>query len=218
MKRRSIGFQLTEGELPHPLEEEDLETLVEHWREGDKVARDDIIKYNLRLAVAMAASMASRAWHIKDDLLSVSLLTLCQAVDKFPQVASDNRIIPYVAQAIKYALVKELADAPVIRIPDRTIAKCNQNGTELDLNIRKTIQLEGDKKVQKATNGSRINHVEFNEIMELCAETDEERLIFQMVLAGHHDIEIARILGRGNTYVWSRRNLLFNRFRCYWSV
>lgn len=229
MKRKSNGC-IIPGELLYPLEQEDLETLVEHWREGDLTARDSIIKHNMRLIVTMARTMASQrgCTHIIDELISVGLLELCQSVHRFARVSTDNNIIPYVRSCVRFRMHDCTCRLSVMRISERTLRHKAANGTFHELDIPANVNdEEGEedasevdiepKKWERLTIDMSFNKIEFDEIVALSAETEEEKFILNMVRHGHTDREIADMIGRCNTYVFDRRHKVFNRFRYHWS-
>lgn len=158
----------------------------------------------MRLVIAIVARNVHRAWHKKDDLIGEALLSLVEAVDRFPIVAKDNNIVPYIVKTVSYRLRSAIRTNIV---KERTARRTGQ--------VIELRQLT--KKISKhLTVEHKVYKFELDEIAAKAVETEEEETILDLCLQGYKDREIGEVIGKSNSYVAKRRYKVFERFRYYY--
>jgi RNA polymerase primary sigma factor len=111
-------------------EEERLSKLIE---QGDDAAREAMIESNLRLVISLARQFRGRGVPYS-DLIQEGTLGLVRAVEGF-DYRRGNKFSTYAVWWIRRALLDALADARVIRVPQkasRQLAAINKAREELD--------------------------------------------------------------------------------------
>lgn len=221
MNRFSIDTSYL-GELPPQLDEKELDELVDRLCHGEPV-HNRIVEGHLRLAVAKAATMTRKAPHRGDDFLGVSFYKTVEAVERFPRVAKDVKITPYISTTVWFGLLHELMAGSSIRIPKSTINHHIRNGTLEKVLVSyesltdETEVLLTEKKARRLAAKPHFK-LETQEIIDLAARTEEERTIFNMRLAGYTDKEIATVVSRSVSYVHNVRHVVYDRFRYFWEL
>lgn len=101
-KRRSVQnpFGI---ELPEKIEEQMLSTLVAWHRHGmsTQEERDLIFMGHVRLGISIAGEFGWRARHLINDLVSVAMLGIAEAIYHAPDKMHDNNITPYIGTRIR---------------------------------------------------------------------------------------------------------------------
>lgn len=94
-----LTLRLETGSFPRPLRPEEERAAFEAARRGESLARDRLIRHNLRL-VAHVAKKYYAAAATQDDLVSIGTIGLIKAVDTFDP-ARRVRFASYASQCIE---------------------------------------------------------------------------------------------------------------------
>lgn len=94
-----LTLRLETGSFPRPLRPEEERAAFEAARRGENLARDRLIRHNLRL-VAHVAKKYYAAAATQDDLVSIGTIGLIKAVDTFDP-ARRVRFASYASQCIE---------------------------------------------------------------------------------------------------------------------
>lgn len=192
------------GELPDPLEPDELERVVENWiKNGCEDSRQEIILTHLRLAVSYAARFTYKCPRKEDDFVEVAFYLVIEAVDRFRRTGKDCSITPYINTTLWYGLLKELVEGRPVKLKE-------------DHRVQELITIE-QLKNEPTIEGKEKLRLEIREVFELCARTNEEQLIVMGLLQGFTQREIAEHIERSPSYVSNLLGILLDRFRHYWS-
>ncbi len=89
---------------PLSMSEENL--FLDHWKQGDIIARNKLIEYNLRLVAHIAKKYYSPDRDM-DDLISIGTIGLIKAVNTFDQ-SKGSRLATYASRCIENELLMRL--------------------------------------------------------------------------------------------------------------
>lgn len=104
-----LTLRLESGSFPRPLRGEEEGAAFAAARQGDREARDRLIRHNLRL-VAHVAKKYYAATAAQDDLVSIGTIGLIKAVDSFDP-ARRVRFASYASQCIENAILTKAPSA-----------------------------------------------------------------------------------------------------------
>lgn len=146
------GFVNGEDEknFPHPLSREDEEKYVELMHQGDKKARELLIKHNLRLIVHIAKKYMQSAE--SEELLSVGSIGLIKAIDSY-KPNKGSTISTYASRCIENEILMLLRANKKHKVcvsVDEIIAE-GKDGSSLTLRdiIPQSEEQDTDKVVEK---------------------------------------------------------------------
>lgn len=102
-----------ESKLPHPFSQSELCNYFERMNDGDKTARNEIIKHNIRLVINEVKKSFYNNNYDKQELVSIGLIGLIKSVDSFDTSKNikfstyaikciDNEILMFMRKEIKY--------------------------------------------------------------------------------------------------------------------
>ena len=122
-----------ELDLPHPLNEEELNKYFEKMYYGDLNARNEIIEHNIRFVIKQVKREFSNTQYEINELLSVGMIGLIKSVDTFDinkkikfitysQTCIRNEILMYIRKNKRHNYVS--LDEPIM---------CDEDGNDINL-------------------------------------------------------------------------------------
>ena len=105
-KMMFFALHLESRTLPKPLTQKEEKEEFEKYHNGDKSARDRLIKHNLRLVAHVAKKYYNNPQD-SDDLISIGTIGLIKAVDSFSH-ERNTRFSTYRARCIDNAILSQM--------------------------------------------------------------------------------------------------------------
>lgn len=106
-KKVKRSIQNPFGDLPEPIQKEELTKLVELLKEGkeenDTIAR--ILMGHLRLIISLVAETPQTLEHLTPDLISQAVVVALEAIYKAKTLLRDNNITPYIVTYVRGKLI-----------------------------------------------------------------------------------------------------------------
>lgn len=196
------------GDLPEPLDREDLEERVDEFRKTGQ-HREAIIMSHLRLSISHAAFYTARCPRKEEDFICEAFLSLIEAVDRFRRLGRDNNITPYISKTVWFALLRELVEGRPVKLPDKRTWQEQVEALDVE---ESSFLRDPDKIIAK----DRIRF-DLRDILHHCAKSEEDWKIILAAYQGYTLAETAEMIGRSTSYVGTRRDALFQRFIYYWT-
>ena len=88
-----------ESKLPNPLNNKELISYFEKMRAGDKLAREIIIRHNIKLVLNQILKKFGNSQYEKKELVSIGLIGLVKSVDTF-DISKDKQFSTYATRCI----------------------------------------------------------------------------------------------------------------------
>jgi len=95
----------------------DLENLVAMYRSGDDTVKEMILEQHYSLVMHIASQYAFKFQHLADDILSVAMEYLVEAVSRAPQTLKDNQITPYIDTYVRGSILKYIGQSCIVSTP-----------------------------------------------------------------------------------------------------
>lgn len=218
IRGQSVNTQL--GPLEDKLSELEMDKLVIQFKKGDNDARERIIKHHMRLVISVVSRYAVRFKAKSDEMVSVALLGLTQAVDNFKVRGKNNQITPYIITHVHSVISDYLCHDSVVRITRYQLRKM---ALEYDLtrenNVPEFLGLDFGtmKEVERLTQYSE-NHESRVEITEIIGKLDLTRfeaIVLKMKMDGESEADIARHLNTSRERIRLEKLKLAEKLRPY---
>lgn len=174
--------------------------MVLDYLAGNDSLRNILIESHIGLALFYASKAAAKCPRMKEELLSTALYELTAGVEKFKEAGRDEKITPYLACRIRYALLHEFAPTGDIGIVTTRHA------------------LRGKTMTRVTLEDSPIEHyfgLDVQELLETVCSPSELAMV-EMELAGYKRIEIAARFDISPGTVTTRMNLIYDKLREIW--
>ena len=189
-------------------QDQDLSSLIQmHCESPTTETRNELVLILTRPALKIA-----RSFRDTDDCKSEALMSLIQAVDRFPaiaQAATFQNLKTYVFTVIRYHLRDFVKTDTVIPVPPSTrVAKLAQ-GKEHELPV---IVFE----VSNVCFTDKLYHV-VKDILFQSAKTAEDLEIIRLFAEQHIQLDIARIINRSVGHVNYRLKVITTHFMELWN-
>jgi len=171
--------------LPSRLPEEELEVIVQAYRDGKIEHRDSIIACHLRLAATIANRITKEQAYRGDDAEGEAFLYLIIAVEEARTALQDNNITPYIIKAIRRGIRDFILTDKIVHT-SATTARRGVEFKEVEDSDAAIISIEA--KQEKPT-------LEFEEAITLAVHNEDERRIIDLKREGFTGDKIGEILG-----------------------
>jgi DNA-directed RNA polymerase specialized sigma24 family protein len=192
-------------ELPRKLDPVVLDGLVAWHRFGmaTKDEIDEIFMSHVRLGIAIAGEYGWRAKHLINDLVSVAMLGIAEAIHKAPVAMVDNNITPYITTRVR-GVVTDFVQSQHITASRTLRRKLAENPTWVQP-FFDTLSKAHDR-----ATGLGDSSIEILECIEHCVGMDAnlqrreyKRASLRLRAAGYNNAEVAGILEISEAYVQS---------------
>lgn len=179
-KAKTKGYEHYLGSQNLPVPEKDISQIVQDYRDGNSHLRDFLVNNHMRLAMDIVGRYHGKGYQDVDELVSVAMLAVVDAVDKAAERLHDNNITGYVVSNIHYAIYQHLAEDSTIRVPKRS----QERGHSV-----KVSSLE-----QEPPQSDLRNRLIYDEMKERMCKTRSDREVLDLTEKGYNDVEIAKLL------------------------
>jgi len=99
-----LGYTTNGNSFPLPLNAEDEKKYLTKTKDGDIVARNELIEHNLRLVAHITKKFGNHAE--TDDLISIGTIGLIKAINTF-STEHGARLATYAARCIENAIINK---------------------------------------------------------------------------------------------------------------
>lgn len=208
--------------MPRALTTPESKCLADLLKLGSQTAKKPLVFGHLRLAFSLAARHAARAPYMAQDLASVALVALVEAVDLAATRLKDRNIGAYIHVIVRYALIDALYNVPLISIPKSTkklhnltppkVLTIEEQITDDDEAIRK--KGGGKRRVSRAPRSGVL--IEFREAIGLACESAVDLEIIRLRGMGYKDVEIAGMVDYTPARVGQLRKAIKQRFNAFY--
>lgn len=202
------GFNSGYDKLPKRLTSDELTVKVKQLLRGDTEAEEPIILGHLGLIIQIVGRYVSYFPMRADDLLSVATLTLVEAVHKFPEKSVDENITPHIVSQIHGKLSDYLKEEDrVVKVSSdgrkKAVLKAKKEGTSVESQLTRTHSIDYILDNENSRTVNRFiakvsyfdkNDIEYQEIIDKCNFTRFEMLVYERIIEGDKDTDIAREL------------------------
>lgn len=202
--------------LPERLPEDKMAALVKKLRTGDDEVVEDIIVHHLALTISLVGRYVSYFPNKSDDLMGVAALALTESVKRFAVVGVDDNIAGYITSTIHGTLARYLQEEDnTIQVTTRgfekAVKKAKEQGgyvskflpqtTSLDTTVGnsddgsncKTVT-QNERNTRSVSTSEDRTGVEIDEILAKCNFTRFEMLVYERLVQGMQESDIARDL------------------------
>ena len=223
-KRKVVakGFSSGYDHLPEKLTASELTDFVKRLKEGDTSATEPIILGHLGLTIQIVGRYVSYFPLKSDDLMSVASLALTEAVHKFAGLQHDN-ITGYIVGTIHGRISDYLKEEDhTVKISShgrkQALAKAKEEDSEVVFTKSYNIEFITNDKIQGARHMSRISYsvsdeLEYAEIIEKCNFTRFEFLVYERLMEGMKETDIAKELHYSKQRIWQIKKDLIKKIK-----
>ena len=185
---KSISNPFAPFKIPHPLEPQILENLVQKLRDGTADKEDiELIYYShMRYAIALVCRICPE--HLVYDAIGEAMLALTEGLNRASTVLVNNQITPYLIKRVRGAIIDFIGDQYFVRA--RTYRRKKIKGPYME-SLNPTHM--------GITHDYHANEV--LESIEKCIQTDinlvrqeYKRAIVRLKAAGYSTVEISEML------------------------
>ncbi len=201
--------------LPDRLPDEELLKLVQRLRNGDATIIDDVILQYLPLTISIVGRYVASFPTKSDDLMGVAALTLTKAVQKFPLVAENDNLAAYITGMLHGKIGHFLQEEDhTIQVTtrgfERAKRRAKRTGASVSQCLPHTIsydstdeagsetlnsqQAKDVKNVKNVSTSDDQTSTEIAEILERACFTRFEMLVYERLVQGMKETDIAREL------------------------
>lgn len=201
-------------ELPGKIEPEALDWLVSCFRFGmaTKEEIDEIFMGHVRLGLAIAGEYGWLAKHLINDLASVAMVGIAEAMNNAPTALVDNNITPFITTRIRGEIHDYIQGQHLIG--SRTLRRrLVENPTWVQP------YFDSLSKANDRVTGTNTGTVEILEYINYCVDLDlnlrrreYKRAVLQLRAAGYDNTEIAAILEISPSFVQSMVSTVRDEF------
>lgn len=187
----------------------ELDALVIRLKNGDETAKDQIILGFVQVVQRIAFNWHRRTKRSLDMLEGEALYLLTLAVNKAQRKLTDNNIGPYINTYVNRNLVKYLYTNRYLPASPEKLKKLRILRCPLFAPI-----YEDESSI--LVDWKQMEEQEMNELLqtiEFCIQTNEERTVFTLRIAGYKNEEIAGVMGLSYHQVGRIRRELERRLR-----
>lgn len=189
-KVRGIGLKTNFTNLPELLTEEQTKELVIANQNGDLKARDTLIVAHMRLAISISTKYAVGRVNKAEDIISVAMEALVDAVSNFATRGRDSKIGAYISSTIQGRIADFIKHDRLIHIPKSLDEKEIPPVTEsLEFVEQEPTYLDDETKL------------EITEMIESLTLSAIEYKVLKLKLANWKNTDIAKNVGRSREFV-----------------
>jgi len=197
-KRISYGVvhPLGQSDLPNQMSEEELQTKLEAYRQGNDSVKEDLILGHMRLTLQICGGYVGRYPHKKNDIVSSAMLGLVEAVNRTRTHIKHNNISAYITTKIHSHIYEFLRTDKLIR--------GNYNLVPYTIMLLKTLWDEENEYYNEAESDSLPPQYDEDTIVvtDLINQfTSQQQEIIKMKLESYTNVEIAKRLGVSSEYI-----------------
>ena len=199
-KMMFFALHLESRTLPKPLTQKEEKEEFEKYHNGDKSARDRLIKHNLRLVAHVAKKYYNNPQD-SDDLISIGTIGLIKAVDSFSH-ERNTRFSTYRARCIDNEILmnyrKQKQNENLVSLDDNL----EVNNDSSKLSLIDSLQDDFETDVWCETQESRIELLK--RIQTHLSGRERQVIIMRYGIGGHTPMtqqQVCEILGISRSYV-----------------
>lgn len=192
------------------LSDEAFEAIVLRYISGEQELRDCIVLHLLNLASSIAGAFARRYPGHQDEFYSTAYGTLVEAVTRFPLVAHDAGIIPYVKVRVRSELRRSSHRLRPVNTHDRKAQRNAQKGGKQEqpqVWLIRNIELPVEAPLK----------VELRELLDIVCHDELDRQIMGLTLQDYTQVDISELTGKSQQTISSRLLQIKSRFEILWN-